>query len=321
MLKFMQIVLYVIRIDKSSYFVDDFLSGGNQMAIENVSSKGYLFEDFRLFHNRDMLGVQTVLHFHTFYKVTIVKQGNGTYMIDGRSYDILPGDIILVGMNIPHQPYFSKGELYDRYTLYISDTMINNFDSPDFDLSALFNDPSKHILRLSPAYFDMITDLVKETETELASSSFGSSLLSKLDVCRILISLGRSSETTGAGSAVRHNENDKMLSLLRYINTHINEDLSIEELSERFFLSRYHLMRLFKITFGFTIHDYITKRRLINAREKILNGDTPAEACYSCGFGSYSAFARAYRAKYGISPGKTGKTDRPESGVGEFFPE
>ncbi len=291
------------------------------MAIENISPKGYLFEDFRMFHNSDLLGVQTGLHFHTFYKVTIVKQGTGIYMIDGRSYDILPGDIILVGMNVPHQPFFSKGELYDRYTLYISESMINNFDSPEFDLSSIFYDPSKQILRLAPVYFDKINDLMNETETELNSPSFGSSLLSKLNVYRILINLGRLSKTTNTGLAVRHNENDKMLPLLRYINMHIAEDLSIEELSGKFFLSRYHLMRLFKASFGFTIHEYITERRLINARDKILSGNRPADACYSCGFGSYSAFARAYRDKYGISPGKTTKINRPEAGIQEFFPE
>ena len=58
---------------------------------QEVPVKGYLHEDFRLFHNTDTLGTDAGVHFHTFYKVTFVKYGAGSYMIDGRMYDIRPG--------------------------------------------------------------------------------------------------------------------------------------------------------------------------------------------------------------------------------------
>ncbi len=75
----------------------------NETAVkQEIPAKGYLHEDFRLFHNTDTLGTEVGVHFHTFYKVTFVKYGAGSYMIDGRLYDIRPGDIILVGINVPH---------------------------------------------------------------------------------------------------------------------------------------------------------------------------------------------------------------------------
>jgi AraC-like DNA-binding protein len=291
------------------------------MSAESVSLKGYLYEDFRLFHNNDISGVQVDMHYHTFHKVTLVVQGTGSYMIDGRLYDILPGDIIFIGMNVPHMPSFEKGKIYERYTLYISQTMLENLQTDDCDLSGLFYDPDMHVLRLPSGVPERLQRNAGMIETELKGNAFGSTLLSRMGVCSILVEAGRCRENSAGIPALRLNDNDKMLSLLRYINAHIDEELSINSLSERFFLSRYHLMRLFKASFKMTIHEYITERRLIKARQMMINGVLPAEACYSCGFGSYSSFGRAYRKKYGISPGKTVKTNRPEEGIREFFPE
>ena len=60
-----------------------------------------------------------------------MKYGSGSYMIDGRIYDVTTGDIILVGRGVPHRPSFAPGNLYDRYTLYISVKMLEDFDIPE----------------------------------------------------------------------------------------------------------------------------------------------------------------------------------------------
>ena len=57
--------------------------------------------------------------------------------------------------------------------------------------------------------------------------------------------------------------------LLRHINRHLNEDLSIDSLADRFFFSKYHMMRKFKEETGYTIHNYIVNKRLLMARSLI----------------------------------------------------
>ena len=63
---------------------------------ENAVSRGYLQEEFRLFHNRDTLGAVTELHYHDFYKIMMLIEGDGSYTIQGRRYELRPGDVVLV---------------------------------------------------------------------------------------------------------------------------------------------------------------------------------------------------------------------------------
>ena len=64
------------------------------------------------------------------------------------------------------------------------------------------------------------------------------------------------------------------------------------------------MMHRFKAETGYSIHSYITNKRLLLARDLLLNGAGATEACYSCGYKDYSAFSRAYKKQFGVSPKK-----------------
>ena len=67
------------------------------------------------------------------------------------------------------------------------------------------------------------------------------------------------------------------------------------------------MMRLFRQETGTTIHLYITQKRLMLAKDCIDSGMRATEACYRCGFRSYSSFTRACAKHFGTTP--TGRTD------------
>lgn len=299
--------------------IEELKENGRETA--DVPVKGYLNEDFRLFHNTDTLGTGVGVHFHTFYKVTFVKYGAGSYMIDGKVYDIRPGDIILVGINVPHKPSFESGELYDRYTLYISAAMLEAFDIPECHIYELFSSESGCVIRPDEKEADRFANILERIDTETRSSSYASRLAARILVIRFLIEAGRCREDSSLDVPLRLSEDDKMLKILRYINENLTENISIADIASHFYISKYHMMRSFKDAFGCPMHEYIVNRRLTKAREMILKGIAPADACYACGYGSYSAFARAYNDKYGMSPRQTIKESADYGALSEFLPE
>ena len=81
----------------------------------------------------------------------------------------------------------------------------------------------------------------------------------------------------------------------------------MELLAERVYLSRYHFMRLFKAQTGSTVHAYVRQKRLLSAARLIREGVPAGKAAADSGFGDYSAFHRAFRECFGISPGELKK--------------
>ena len=89
---------------------------------------------------------------------------------------------------------------------------------------------------------------------------------------------------------------------VRYIAAHLEEELSVEALASRFYLSRYYLMHRFKAITGYTVHQYISQKRLLRAGELIRAGTPVMKAAEAVGFREYSTFLRAFQNTFHVSP-------------------
>ena len=95
---------------------------------------------------------------------------------------------------------------------------------------------------------------------------------------------------------------EKVAAMLQYLAENLTQPVSIDALAARFYVSKYHMMRRFKAETGYTIHSYLTSKRLMLARERIAAGQPATEVCFACGFRDYSTFARAYRKLFSEPP-------------------
>ena len=66
--------------------------------------RGYLREDFRLFHLKGPMEEQLDWHYHTFHKLIFFLCGTSSYGLEGRSYPLEAGDVILVPQGCVHRP-------------------------------------------------------------------------------------------------------------------------------------------------------------------------------------------------------------------------
>ena len=281
---------------------------------ENAVSRGYLQEEFRLFHNRDTLGAVTELHYHDFYKIMMLIEGDGSYTIQGRRYELRPGDVVLVGRGFAHKTEFVPGRVYERIIFFISQEFLDRAGSPRTDFAGLFSGREGHVLRPSPNAAAGLFGLARSCERELRSAEFGSDAAAREDLIRILISIGRTLDREALQPAPK---DDKILQILRYVDEHLTEDVSVDDLAERFFISKYHMMRRFKSEVGVTIHQYQSDKRLLSAREMLRGGMGATDACFACGFRSYSAFARAYVKAFGITPTEKNEPSAKLEGIME----
>jgi AraC-like DNA-binding protein len=95
-----------------------------------------------------------------------------------------------------------------------------------------------------------------------------------------------------------------MNDILAYINRSITDSLSIQSLSERFFISPSYLCRLFKQHMGTTVVKYVTAQRIALAKSILESGCSVSDAYERSGFTDYSSFYKAFKKAVGISPKK-----------------
>ena len=276
--------------------------------MSDYQKKGFLTEDYRLFHLRSEGGTRPEFHYHEFYKVLLLVSGSGSYTVEGCRYGVQSGDIVLVGSHSVHRPEIEPGAAYERIILYLSPEFLRRTSGPNCDLTECFRGQGGHVLRPGEAERKQLFSLAASLERELGEEGYGQRILCTGAVLELLVRIGRSllrGESPRPGPLTPANE--RVAAIIRYLDRHLTEDIAIDDLSERFYLSKYHMMRLFRRETGTTIHGYLTERRLSLARELMLGGMNATDACFRSGWRSYSSFTRAYAKHYGSTP--TGRRD------------
>ena len=87
-----------------------------------------------------------------------------------------------------------------------------------------------------------------------------------------------------------------------YIETHLSQEITVEEVAEAVHMSKYHFLRKFKEITGMTVHNFIVNKRIISACQAMAEGKNITESWQQTGFADYSSFLRNFRKIYGISP-------------------
>lgn len=266
----------------------------------NLEKTGYLKEDFRLFHINDQTKKDFSYHYHDFHKIIVFISGKVTYHIEGKAYHLKPRDILLVSQGAIHKPEIDPSVPYERYIFWIRD------DLSCQELNTCFqkaNDRSFNLVRADSALQERLKDLLPEIEQTLQNKHFGDSVLRDALFTQFMIYINRIFlRTSSSPDKKTYSSDTQVEQLLKYINRNLSENLSIDQLANRFFFSKYHMMRKFKNETGYTIHNYITSKRLLMARSLISQGMPVMKAAQASGFHDYTTFVRAYKKQFGKAP-------------------
>lgn len=278
------------------------------MTNADYEKTGYLHEPFKLFHLTDHETKLYECHYHDFFKVILFVSGDVDYFIEGVTYRLEPSDIILVGAGEVHRPVIRSAAPYERTILYVSPELLTAYSAKEYSLEACFlKNPETAerfpVLRTSGSSAHKLFDLCKKLENSLSGVEYAADLYSRCLLVQFLIELNRSFLASPSLYIETGSSGQKITEILHYISGHLNDDLSIEALAKKFFISRRYLMHIFKEETGCSIGRYINAKRLFSARDKIRHGMSLTEACFSSGFRHYSTFTRSYYRMFRTTPG------------------
>ena len=273
----------------------------------NADKRGYLDQGFRLFHLKDTLAQKLQPHYHEFDKIILPLGGRVTYVVEGVAYFLKPWDMLLVQHNLIHRVAIDPEEPYERIVIWLGrEWMASRSDSGE-PLDACFETARRqgfHLLRTDGDRRLFYMQKIQQLEEALRSTEFGAGRMADTLCQQLLIGVNRDMlrYPTAREERDSYRVDPKMEEVLRYIAAHLEEPLSVDLLAREFYLSRYYLMHRFKAVTGYTVHQYISQKRLLRAGELIRAGVPVMKAAEQAGFEEYSTFLRAFRGTFHMSP-------------------
>ena len=231
-------------------------------------------------------------HLHDTYEILYVSRGRGRYIIEGNTYEIRPGSLIFVSPYVYHSVEIDPAAPYERYIINFAPSQTAEIsrlqESFDMKEGSLFYTAASVSPSL-PAVFEKIEQLGGVPKAHQAA--YAQIILSEILILLSTADTTKAEESEALGARV-----------IKYLNTHIERDMTLDKIAGHFFVSKYYLCRAFKRHNGISIHGYITQKRVMYAKQLMESGETASGAAYRVGFGDYSAFYRACLKVTGRSP-------------------
>lgn len=238
--------------------------------------------------------VITQAHTHDFkYEIIFLLSGDLEFDVEGCSYKLKPYDIIIVRPNESHKMMSLTKVPYERITIHLTDDFSKKNNCTEF-LKIFHNRRlGAHNVISSDITKEKMADLIFKIEKYIEEDAY---IVANCVLIEFLYILNDSK--TIAPSIKNKNINE----ILIYINENLTQDLNLDFLSEKFFINKYYLCKLFKKCTGYTVTTYINYKRILLAQELHKSGQTLMESCINAGFDSYSNFYRIYVKQIGTSP-------------------
>lgn len=263
-------------------------------------------QDFELQYKLDSYLIDVDLHHHDFYELYYLVSGDVTYTIESRLYKVLPGDVLLISPRELHQVHIqAEHAAYERYVLWIHPQLIRQLSTETTDLSQALDSTRPgygNQLRLQLPDQQKLRGLMEQLYRESQGTGFGSDLLARSLLVQLLVTINRLAMREDCHFEDISRSSETVSHVVEYINLHYSEQLSLDMLAEKFFISKYHLSHEFQRQIGTSVGRYIQKKRLQIARHLLSQGSKPNTVYSICGFGDYTGFYRAFKAEYGTSP-------------------
>ncbi len=261
---------------------------------------------YEIHHYIDEAPPHVEFHQHPFYELFYFMNGNVQYTIEGKTYHLRPGDILLTNSLDIHRPEILPGKPYERIVIWLAEDLFKWLKYGEDDLSRVFHDAAfrdYRLLRPGKARSEQLQNLCEKCIDAICSSQLGKYTLGTARLMELLVRICRYYYEDATLVPEDVMENAKINALLRYINENITEKLTLDLLAHRFYISKYYLSRQFKRYTGMGIYQYIMKKRLTISRDLMLAGSSVTQACMDCGFNDYSNYLKAFKREFGCNPG------------------
>ncbi len=227
---------------------------------------------------------------HSHHEILLYFNGPKEFVTKEGQRILKDNSLLLIPRDTYHYIKIGEAEFFTRLKICIPTTRELSTPLPalmtEFKVFERLNDGTRRI-------FNRLYDILQSPRENAAFHAYAAFLM-------LVAELDRADHEK---NTPLHTKNSKlMIDVMDYISDNLSADLSIKALAEQFHISSSGLTHLFKKQFAISIHKFITQKRLIYAKEQIINGSQPTKLYKELGFKNYSSFYKTYCQFFGYPP-------------------
>lgn len=243
-------------------------------------------------------------HFHEFYELYLLLDGEISYFVEQSCYHMKPGDMLFLTNQEIHKATNLKDTPFTRMVIHIDPLYIWQFCTAQTNLLGCFHQHkpgAQNRIALTESQQLLFQDCFHQIKNSSEEAEYGDDLRAVTALINLLLMVNE-------GFFLMPEESDtsdtyRLQPIMAYINQHLAEALTLDSIAQACSLDKYYLSHLFKKETGSTIFQYILVKRVALSKELLSLGSSVAEACQQSGFRDYANFIRSFKKVTGYSPG------------------
>lgn len=257
-------------------------------------------------------GSMPVYHVHDACEICYMIEGRRLFFLRNQTFCVEKGDLVLIGSNDIHRTVYTDNPVYERIVVNFKPGCLAGMAGQEL-LGGLLRcfSTQRPVLRLQPEERAQVLALLNRLHDETGCGG-ESALYRKALMAELIVVINRLTRQPGREQPEEDGSmQSKMHEIVQYINENYASRLTLEELSHRFYISRFHLSRQFRQETGFSFVEYLNTVRIREACRLLACTNEPAIAiAETAGYGSVAHFNRTFKAATGMSPIQYRKNNR-----------
>ena len=263
-------------------------------------------------------------HVHETIELHFILEGQRLMFVDRETYRLSPHSAIVVNHNLIHKTSTAPGFPPDHHNFILQldrsrfDQILRVAGLRGFDD---FGDRFNGVATFNDSEWRLILAVISEFKARCEEDKMGAAVsmedahaflyLQALELASIFAKARRrllhaeleANQKVVPETVVKTGVHQKVHEVALYLQTHIHESVSLEELAQRFFMSRSYLTRSFRNVTGFSVVEYMTYIRIQKAQQLLRESDRSiTEIADLCGFGNITYFEKVFKTTTGHTP-------------------
>ena len=231
-----------------------------------------------------------------FAEIIYVMEGHGSYRVDNRMYDLKAGNLVIVDKGIWHGEELFLCECCETYTCAVKDIRIN-----DEALDRIVDKNNRAVLEFeSGSVIEKLIMALFDVQEVNGTNEF---LCNTLCGCILNIAYEKLKKSHEFEDKITKKNDELIRVITEFLDENYTEELSLEELGEKFGLSHYYLAHIFKDETGISPMKYVMHRKIGEAQSLLKNTDMSISSISDkLGFSSSCHLSSVFKKYFGISP-------------------